>query len=352
MAHHYQKELKAAELAVQRAALLTKNALKSVDRGSMEMEKSDQTPVTVADLGAQALIISALHGEFPDDGFLGEESATMLRESEDLSERVWKLVSSTRIEGSKLATPTSKDEMMDMIDRGGSGQGGRKGRVWVMDPVDGTSTFITGEQYVVCLCLLEDGEQKVGVLGCPNLSISEGKVSEKTVAKDGVGIMLSAVEGQGTFLRPLTFGPLGEPRRIQINADFPDLSKLQLVECVASSSMNQETHRRIAAKLGAQFPGTELWSQQMKYVALTVGGHDAMIRIPNTEWHRTCVWDHAGGHLIYEEAGGKVTDMNGKEIDFGTGRRCHDNIGNVAAPKEIHGRVLKVVKETLAEATS
>ena len=32
-------------------------------------------------------------------------------------------------------------------------------------------------------------------------------------------------------------------------------------------------------------------------------------------------WDHAGGVLIYEEAGGKVTDLDGKAIDFSTGRK-------------------------------
>lgn len=32
-------------------------------------------------------------------------------------------------------------------------------------------------------------------------------------------------------------------------------------------------------------------------------------------------WDHAGGVLIYEEAGGKVTDLDGKAIDFTTGRK-------------------------------
>ena len=32
-------------------------------------------------------------------------------------------------------------------------------------------------------------------------------------------------------------------------------------------------------------------------------------------------WDHAGGVLIYEEAGGKVTDLDGLSIDFTTGRK-------------------------------
>jgi 3'(2'), 5'-bisphosphate nucleotidase len=87
----------------------------------------------------------------------------------------------------------------------------------------------------------------------------------------------------------------------------------------------------------------------MKYIACAVGGHDAVIRIPRNERHRTQVWDHAGGHLIYEEAGGKVTDIYGKEIDFGAGRRCYNNIGNVVAPIAVHAEILQVVKEVLEQ---
>lgn len=36
-------------------------------------------------------------------------------------------------------------------------------------------------------------------------------------------------------------------------------------------------------------------------------------------------WDHAGGVLIYEEAGGKVTDLDGKAIDFRRGRKMADS---------------------------
>ena len=353
MAIPFAKELKAGLRAVQRAALLTKRVLNSADKGAMQ--KQDKTAVTVADLGAQALIIASLHRDFPEDQFLGEESATQLRESPHVAKRVWDLVSSTRLENETDAELQghlkSADVMLDMIDKGGSGQGGRSGRVWVLDPIDGTSSFVSDEQYVVCLGLLEDGEQKVGILACQNLSLEQGKISEKSIPADGVGIVLSAILGHGAGIQKLTFGDMQPPERVTINDHIPDLSQLQLVECVASSTMDQRKHRLVAQKLSAKFPGTELWSQQMKYVALTVGGHDAMIRIPKASWHRTCVWDHAGGHLIYEEAGGKVTDMHGKAIDFGAGRRCFENIGNVAAPKSVHGRVLQAVQEVLAESS-
>jgi 3'(2'), 5'-bisphosphate nucleotidase len=76
-----------------------------------------------------------------------------------------------------------------------------------------------------------------------------------------------------------------------------------------------------------------------------VGGHDVMVRIPVNAGHRTALWDHAGGHLLAEEMGIKITDLDGKEIDFGTGRRFYNNFGNVAAPIAFHAEVLKVVQE-------
>jgi 3'-phosphoadenosine 5'-phosphosulfate (PAPS) 3'-phosphatase len=59
--------------------------------------------------------------------------------------------------------------MLGVIDLGAGSDAGR-GRVWVFDPVDGTATFLRGNQYAICLALLEDGQEKIRVLGCPNLS--------------------------------------------------------------------------------------------------------------------------------------------------------------------------------------
>ena len=353
MAQKYDKELRIAELAVQKAAMLTKAVLTSTDRDVLE--KEDKTPVTAADLGAQALIVSALHGAFPNDDFLGEESAKLLRDNPLLSKHVWSIVNSTHLEDADaeelLASPKSEAEMLDSIDLGGNGQGGRHGRIWILDPIDGTLTYMRNQQYVVCLCLIVDGEQAVGVLACPNMSLDSEMVSENSIVNEGNGYLLSAVKHQGSFIRPLTWGKLNEPSPVKLERPMPVLKDLRFVENL-TSSINHEKHKRVAEKLGARWPGTDLCSLQFKYVALAVGGHDAVIRIPKRDWHRTCVWDHAGGHLIYEEAGGKVTDMNGKKIDFGAGRRCYNNIGNLLAPAAVHGDILRVVREVIAEQNS
>ena len=54
-----------AELAAQRATILTRKVLSFVDKG--ELSKTDDTPVSIADFGAQALIVSAIRTSFPDD---------------------------------------------------------------------------------------------------------------------------------------------------------------------------------------------------------------------------------------------------------------------------------------------
>ena len=354
MAQEYHKELRIAEFAVQKAAMLTKAVF--ISTNGYALEKEDQTPVTTADLGAQALIISALHGAFPNDSFLGEESSKLLRENSLLSKRVWSIVSSTHLEDKDaeelLSSPKSEEEMLDLIDLGGNGQGGHHGRIWILDPIDGTLTYMRNQQYAVCLCLIVDGEQAVGVLACPNMSLVSGRVEEDSIVKDGNGYLLSAVKGKGSFIRPLTWGKLSQPSPVKLERPMPTLEDLRLVEELTTTSMNREMHKRVAEKLGARWPGTNLWSCQIKYVAVTVGGHDVVIRIPKQDWHRSAVWDHAGGHLIYEEAGGKVTDMNGKKIDFGAGRRCYNNIGNVLAPEAVHGDILRVVQEVIAESNS
>lgn len=89
----YATELEIACLTVQRAARVTKNIIAAIEKDDA-LDKSDNTPVTIADFAAQALIISALNAAFPNDGFVGEETAAALRQDAQLCERVWDLVRS------------------------------------------------------------------------------------------------------------------------------------------------------------------------------------------------------------------------------------------------------------------
>ena len=57
------------------------------------------------------------------------------------------------------------------------------------------------------------------------------------------------------------------------------------MNCVDSTicrSMNLKTHRKVAEKLGAVWPETEMWSTQLRYVAMVVADCDLMLRIPKS----------------------------------------------------------------------
>ena len=340
-----------AELAVQRASVLTKKVLSTVNRG--EFSKADSTPVTIADFAAQAILICAIHSAFPSDGFVGEEAADALREDQLLRQRVWELASSTHLDDeeseSMLASPASMEELFECIDRGGRGLGGREGRIWMLDPIDGTAAFLRGEQYAVSLALLEDGKEVVGVVGCPNLSLVTGRVEETSVDEEGMGLMLSAVKGEGAVIRPMGTGGLRPARSIERSLDGPmNVKDLHFVDCTISGMASHEKVRRVAEELGAVYPGARVWSSHMRYIALVVGGADFQVRIP-LKSKPVYVWDHAGSQLIFTEVGGRITDLEGKDIDFGRGRRLSNNWGLVAAKQGIHTMVFNVVTRVLKE---
>jgi 3'(2'), 5'-bisphosphate nucleotidase len=64
----YARELQVAQLAVQRAAILTKRVFHEKAKGTVD--KNDKSPVTIGDFGAQALIIAALRHHFPEDAIV------------------------------------------------------------------------------------------------------------------------------------------------------------------------------------------------------------------------------------------------------------------------------------------
>ncbi|KAJ2464758.1 3'(2'),5'-bisphosphate nucleotidase, partial [Coemansia sp. RSA 2320] len=60
------------------------------------------------------------------------------------------------------------------------------------------------------------------------------------------------------------------------------------------------------------------------------------------------IWDHASGNIIIHEAGGRVSDVNGKPLDFSLGRTLTANKGVVAANSNIFDKVIDAVQTTLA----
>jgi len=350
----YSKELEVAQLAVQRAALLTKKVFHEKAKGTIS--KDDASPVTIGDFGAQALIIHAIKKNFPEDQIVGEEEASTLRNDQKLRDQIWTLVKNTTLTDSSaekvLGGPIeSIGAMLDAIDAGNSA-GGNGGRIWALDPIDGTKGFLRGGQYAVCLALMVDGDVKVGVLGGPNLPVDD---SAELTAESGVdqtdaegkGVLFSAVVGHGARSRPLGTAGLEGSRPIQMKP-VQDITQATFCESVEAGHSSHGNQFAIASKLGVTKPSVRMDSQA-KYGSIARGAGDIYLRLPVRADYQEKIWDHAAGDLIVREAGGEVTDTLGRHLDFSKGRTLEENKGVVAAPKAIHSHVLDAVKEVLSK---
>lgn len=355
----YARECALAEAAVLRAAILTRH-LQS--KAQAFLKETDLSPVTAADLAAQALLISALQDAFPNDGFVGEEDSTLMMNGEKgakLTKCVYDFVQSA-VDVKKPGTdkslplPRSEAEVKELVDLGGRGPGG-KGRFWAMDPVDGTRTFLKQTQYALSLCLIEDGREMVGILCCPNLKwVDNGRVAEENVDNEGYGVMLTAVRGQGATFRRLSGSAenlaarLPEPKRLGLLQSPLNLQELHIVNSKESPAIDQEVISELVKDIGVTETGTEIWSSHMRYASLILGGGHCQIRAPpppNPEKKPSVVyiWDHAGAQLIFTELGGKITDLRGEPMDFSAGRTLSKNCGMLIARQDIHAELLETV---------
>ncbi|RMZ80904.1 hypothetical protein DV737_g2764, partial [Chaetothyriales sp. CBS 132003] len=351
----YEKELHVAQLAVARASILTKAVFREKAKGTLA--KDDKSPVTVGDFGAQALIISAIKHNFPQDEIVGEEEASSLRNNTALSARVWNIVKEVRLSDAEsdaaLGGPiTSEAEMLDAIDQGNSG-GGAKGRIWALDPIDGTKGFLRGGQYAVCLALMVDGDVQVGVLGCPNLPVDDKQALPEDIGTaavadgdQGYGVLFSAVKGEGATSQPLTTrGAVSGGSPIHVSR-ISDVAQATLCESVEPGHSSKGDNALISQKLGITRRPVQMDSQA-KYGSVARGAGDLYLRLPVVKNYVEKIWDHAAGDLIVREAGGHVTDIDGNRLDFSRGRTLTGNKGVVASPKEVHAQVLKAVQEVL-----
>ena len=90
-----------------------------------------------------------------------------------------------------------------------------------------------------------------------------------------------------------------------------------------------------------------LMDSQAKYALLAAGAGEAVLRLlskdrPN---YRERIWDQAAGSLVVEEAGGKITQLDGKQLDFRHGRTLAQNRGVVASNGYLHDTILQAVKK-------
>ena len=317
----YEEEL-ATALAAVRSAMGVCQTVQAKLITADTLTKKDKSPVTVADFASQAVVCAALTQAFASDPIVGEEAA------KDLTSDDQRTLREAVIAAARTALPggTSDDEVMSYIDRG-CAEGSTR-RYWTLDPIDGTKGFLRGGQYAVALALIVDHEVVLGVLGCPNVETSGQR-----------GTIFHAVHGRGACM----ISAATVAKYIQVSRDANPASA-RLCESVESSHSDQSLSQKIATSLGIESQPLRMDSQ-VKYGILARGEASIYLRLPVRADYREKVWDHAAGMIIVEEAGGTVTDITGKPLDFSHGRTLSANRGIVASSGLIHDAVLRAVSD-------
>lgn len=196
--------------------------------------------LTIADLEAEKSIITTIRERFPNHGILAEESGSL-----------------------------------------GGGKDTNKDRLWIIDPLDGTTNFAHGLGiFAVSIAYVEEGQVQVGVVLNP--------VS---------GELFTAVRGEGAKLngRSIKVSGCRKMEDSLLVTGFPyDLATIldELMTRFANCIANAQGIRRLG-------------SAALDLCFVACGRFDGF-------WEQNLKpWDTAAGWLVVEEAGGTVTDFSG-----------------------------------------
>lgn len=229
-------------------------------RGSLGIEfKEDESPVTQADKGVEALIRSYLAEHFPDHGIFGEEHGIV---------------------------------------------GADRADMWIIDPIDGTRSFLSGHPlFGMLLGLLHDGVPQLGVIGMPALG-------EVFIGARGAGATLNGASihssNQTNLDRAILYVNEGE----KIYRDYP------------------LTFDRLT-KAGQ----TRRFSYDCYPHALLAAGHvDAVVD------YDLQPYDYLPVSAVVEAAGGMMTDWQGQPLTLKSDGRVIS-----AATPELHTALLALV---------
>jgi 3'(2'), 5'-bisphosphate nucleotidase len=327
-------EIRFAFDTVRQASLLVKQV--QTELVTPALTKNDRSPVTVADYAAQAFVASRLAHAFPDDVLVGEEEAGALRapEGQATLEIVRKFV------GSSIAGATA-EQVCAWIDRGAADPlDGKLSRYWTLDPIDGTKGFLRGNQYAVALALLESGRVQVGVLGCPNLD-PDGAPNFRAG-----GSLAVAVRGQGAWACDLR--QPGEFLHLHVSGQ-PDPAQARLLRSFESRHTNVDQIDDFIQALGIRAEAVRMDSQA-KYAVMAAGRGELLLRLLSADKpdYKEKIWDQAAGALIVEEAGGRISDLHGRTLDFTAGRTLTANRGILASNGVLHPAALRALQQISA----
>jgi len=293
-------------------------------------DKEDHTPVTIADMGIQALAGSMLTRYFPDGQLVAEENADELR----------KVSGASRLEAisryvQRFTFDATPEKICDWIDRG---RGFPQGTFWTLDPIDGTRGYLNGRQYATALALIREGQVTLAAIGCPELELPGYPML-------GKGVMLFAEKGKGCWA-----ASFDKENWVKLSvSQCSEIRNASILDSYDPDHKNNEKNDWIRNELGIEKKPIPLDSQA-KHVVLVAGCAEIFFRtLPQRNpGYREKIWDVAPGAFVIEEAGGRVTDLNGQPIDYGTGEVLKNNIGILATNGLLHSEVLRATQKTVA----
>lgn len=173
---------------------------------------------------------------------------------------------------------------------------------------------------------------KVGVLACPAYG-NEG------------GVLFYAIRGKGAYEQSIkSFDTTIATRIYTVKND--DKDNFRFAESVEGAHGDQTKQNLIARRIGINAAPIRMDSQ-VKYGLVASGRAALYLRLPNPHRadYRENIWDHAAGAIIVEEAGGKVSDMDGKTLNYGDNEKMLDNRGIIVSNGPIHEQVLEALKD-------
>lgn len=225
--------------------------------------KENASPVTEADLAVDNFLRERLTGIDPAIGWLSEETV-------DVPERLL------------------------------------KDRLWIVDPIDGTRSFVAGrDDWAICAALVERGRPVAAVVELPATGESFAAIKGGGATRNGQKISASkkAEVGSAAIARPA-----------KLNAAFAALENRVEVPRIHSIAVRLS---RVAA-----------------------GQIDGALAAANAN-----DWDLAAADLLVHEAGGKMTDAEGRTPVYNLASHIHGAL--IAAGSVLHPRLVSALAGSL-----
>lgn len=194
-----------------------------------------------------------------------------------------------------------------------------KSRVWMVDPLDGTNGFIDGNgDFAVQIGLIEEGEPVVAVVYVP---LSR--------------VLYRAVIGNGTWIE--------RPQRETERATVSDRQTFATMRLAASRSHRSPRMNKVVQQFGFR-EEVQRGSVGIKIGLLVEEQCDVYIHLSS----RTKEWDTCAPQLILTEAGGRLTDLFGRPLNYNE-KDVNNRNGLVASNGASHELIIETLAPLLAE---